>query len=79
MFLASFAESEVFLALAVVQVGNALAQALGPLGYALLLREKACYIGRRRLVDAGQQLLEAVRPFLALNLLLVTIRSTAVS
>ena len=56
----ALAESEVLFALAVVQVGNALAQAFGTLADALLLDEEACFIPRRRLIDAGQQLLEAV-------------------
>ena len=67
----ALAESEVLLALAVVQVGNAFAQAIGTLGNALLLGEEACFIGRRRLVDAGQQFLEAVGLLLALILVLL--------
>jgi len=60
VLLTAFAESKILFAFAVVQIGNALAQAFGTLGDALLLGKEGLFIGRRRFVDAGQQFLKAV-------------------
>jgi hypothetical protein len=68
---APLAEGEVLLAFAVVEVGDALAQAFGALGDALLLGEKGGFIGWRRLVDAREQRCVAVGALLALVLLLL--------
>ncbi len=71
VLLTALAESKVLLAFAVVQLGDLLAQAFGTLGDALLLRQKTGFIAGGRLVDAGQQLVQAIRPLLPLHLVLL--------
>ncbi len=71
VLLTALAERKVLLAFAVVEVGDLLAQAFGTLRDALLLRQKSGFIAGCRLVDTGQQLLEAIGLFLPLRLVLL--------
>jgi len=70
VLLAALAEPEVLLTLAVVEIRDPLAQALGPGRDALTLDEERRFVGGWRLVDPGQQfrvtvgLLSALRPVL---------------
>src|SRR5690606_12469003 len=69
MLFASLAEREVLLALAVVQIGDPFTQVLGTSSDTSTLCEEARFIGRRRLVDAGEQLGKAAGLLLAQGLL----------